>query len=143
MLTVKPVYKLLTVPDDLKWTTNTRDTIYTHFQGITINIYGFGRPFYCSFIFYPSTHISTWVDGSLHKATHVCTTMQTFVVVMIFLLDAVPISSTTAIVFNIHKTTEPILHICSTCCCLYLTLNTPIRCGSFCSIDQMFFQKII
>ena len=30
------------------------DTIYTHFQGITINIYGFGRPF---FVQQPSTHI--------------------------------------------------------------------------------------
>ena len=45
MLTVKPVYKLLNVSDDLKWTTNTCDTIFTHFQGITNNIYGFGRPF--------------------------------------------------------------------------------------------------
>ena len=46
MLTVNPVYKLLNVSDDLKWTTNTYDTIYTHFQGITNNIYGFGRPFF-------------------------------------------------------------------------------------------------
>ena len=45
MLTVKPVYKLSNVPDDLKWATNTYDTIYTHFQGITNNIFGFGRPF--------------------------------------------------------------------------------------------------
>ena len=45
MLTVKLVYKLSNVPDDLKWAINTRDTIYTHFQGITNNIYGFGRPF--------------------------------------------------------------------------------------------------
>ena len=58
MLTVKPVYKLLNVSDDLKWTTNTCDTIFTHFQGITNNIYGFGRLFGPS-IFYPSTHIST------------------------------------------------------------------------------------
>ena len=59
MLTVKPVYKLSNVPDDLKWATNTHDTIYTHFQDITNNIYGFGRSF-CSFIFfYPSTNIST------------------------------------------------------------------------------------
>ena len=43
MLTVKPVYKLLNLSDDLKWTTNTHVT-----------------PFFCSFIFvYPSTHIST------------------------------------------------------------------------------------
>ena len=56
MLTVKPVYKLENVSDDLKWATNTHDTIYTHFQGITNNIYGFGI---CSLIFYPSTHIST------------------------------------------------------------------------------------
>ena len=64
MSTVKPVYKLLNVSDDLKWTTNTRDTIITHFQGITNNIYSFGIPF--SFlllhflpIHHPSTHIST------------------------------------------------------------------------------------
>ena len=44
MLTVKSVYKLLNVSDDLKWTTNTRDTIFTHFQGIT-NIYGFWKMF--------------------------------------------------------------------------------------------------
>ena len=59
MLTVKTVYKLLNVSDDLKWTTNTRDTIFTHFQGITNNIYGFGRPFFAPSFFYPPTHIST------------------------------------------------------------------------------------
>ena len=36
---------------------HTCDTIYTHFWGITDNIYGFGR--LSSFIVYPSTHIST------------------------------------------------------------------------------------
>ena len=60
--------------DDLKWTTNTCDTIYTHFQGITYNIYGFGRlllyflpvhPY-----FYPSIFVFTrpndgWTGG--HK----------------------------------------------------------------------------
>ena len=68
VLTVKPVCKLSNVSDDLKWTTrykHTCDTIYTHFQGITNNIYGFGRPFFApSFFthpppvhpyFYPST----------------------------------------------------------------------------------------
>ena len=40
MLTVKLVYELSDVSDDLKWATNTYDTIYTHFQGITNNIYG-------------------------------------------------------------------------------------------------------
>ena len=61
MLTVKPVYKLLNVSDDLKSTTkHTCDTIFTHFQGITNNIYGFGSPFFApSFFtrppyFYPS-----------------------------------------------------------------------------------------
>ena len=54
MLTVKPVYKVLNVSDNLKWTTNTRDNIFTHFQGITNNIYGFGRPFlFWSLIFLP------------------------------------------------------------------------------------------
>ena len=57
MWTVKPVYKLLNVSDDLKWTTNTRDTILTHFKGIINNIYGFGR--LSSFIFLPVHHIST------------------------------------------------------------------------------------
>ena len=57
---------------------HTCDTIFTHFQGITNNIYGFGRPFFSSFIFYQSTiflpvdirfYLSKWrVDGSLHKA---------------------------------------------------------------------------
>ena len=57
---------------------HTCDTIYTHFQGITNNIYGFGKPFFApSFftrppIFLP-VHIrfypSKWqVDRSLHKA---------------------------------------------------------------------------
>ena len=31
MLTVKPVYKLVNVSDDLKWTLNKHGTIYTHF----------------------------------------------------------------------------------------------------------------
>ena len=47
--------KLLNVPDDLKWTIE-QVTIYTHFQGITNNIYGFGRPFLP--VRHPSTHIS-------------------------------------------------------------------------------------
>ena len=40
MLAIKLVYKLSNVPDDLKWATNTCDTIYTHFQGITNSMYG-------------------------------------------------------------------------------------------------------
>ena len=55
MLTVKPVYKLLNVSDDPKWTTNTCDTIFTHFQGITNNIYGFGRTCFAASFFYQST----------------------------------------------------------------------------------------
>ena len=57
MLTVKPVYKL----SNCAWWPemgykHTFDTIYTHFQGITNNIYDFGRPFFCSYIFfYPSS----------------------------------------------------------------------------------------
>ena len=56
---------------------HTCDTIFTHFQGITNIIYGFGRPFLLLH-FLPVHHISTspysfypsngWVDGSLHKA---------------------------------------------------------------------------
>ena len=52
MLTVKLVYKLSDVPDDLKWATSIHyDTIYTHFQGIINNIYGFGRPFFAPSFF--------------------------------------------------------------------------------------------
>ena len=55
----------------------TSDTIYTHFWGITDNIYGFGRLFAPSFFTSPSIFLpvhngfypSKWrVDGSLHKA---------------------------------------------------------------------------
>ena len=49
MLTVKLVYELSSVSDDLKWATNTHMTPFT----LTFNIYGFGRPFFCSLIFYP------------------------------------------------------------------------------------------
>ena len=58
MLTAKPVYKHKSVFYDLKWATNTHDTIYTHFQGIYNNIYGFERPFFASSFCYPCTHIS-------------------------------------------------------------------------------------
>ena len=81
MWTVKTVYKLLNVSDDLKWTTSTCDTIFTHFQGITNNIYGFGRPFLLILFFLPVRHISTRpysflpvqkmggrLDGSLPKS---------------------------------------------------------------------------
>ena len=41
---------------------HTFDTIYTHFQGITNNIYGFGRPFFFAPSFFarpqPVLHIS-------------------------------------------------------------------------------------
>ena len=59
MLTVKPVYKFSNVPDDLKCYKHTCDTIYTHFQGITNNIYEFGRPFFAPSFSYPFTYIST------------------------------------------------------------------------------------
>ena len=61
MLTVKLVYELSDVPDDPEMGyKRTHDTIYTHFQGITNNIYGFGRPFFAPIFlpvhirFYPS-----------------------------------------------------------------------------------------
>ena len=41
---------------------HTYDTIYTHFQGITNSIYGFGRPFFVPSFFtrpQPVLHIST------------------------------------------------------------------------------------
>ena len=54
MLTVKPVYKLSNVSDDMKWATNTHyDTIYIHLQGMTKNIYGIGRLFAPSYIISP------------------------------------------------------------------------------------------
>ena len=77
MLTVKLVYKLKNISDDLKWTTNTHVTLFTLTSKATDNIYGF-ETLFCSFIFYPSTHISTcpqWFlpvqmmgGRSLHKA---------------------------------------------------------------------------
>ena len=55
MLTVKPVYKLLNVFDDLKMGyKHTCDTIFTHFQGITNNIYDFGRRFFAIFFTRPN-----------------------------------------------------------------------------------------
>ena len=61
MLTVKPLYKLSNVPDDLKWATNIHDTIYTHFQGITNNIYGVGR-LVLLLNFLPVHHLSTHIS---------------------------------------------------------------------------------
>ena len=77
MLTVKPVYKLLNVSDDMKWTTNTHVTPFS----LTFEDYLFFAPS----VFYPSAthqpiflpvHIrfypSKWrVDGSLHKAMYI------------------------------------------------------------------------
>ena len=37
---------------------HTYDTIYTHFQGIYNNIYGFGRPFFAPSFLSMSTHIT-------------------------------------------------------------------------------------
>ena len=62
MLTIKLVYKLSNVPDDLKWAKNRHMTPFTLTvkEGITNDIYGFGRlvsAFYS--VHNPSTHIST------------------------------------------------------------------------------------
>ena len=60
MLTVKLLYKLSNVPDDLNLDyKHTRDTIYTHFQGTTNNTYGFGNTFLAPSFFLPVHHIST------------------------------------------------------------------------------------
>ena len=81
MLTVKLVYKLSNCvwwPEtDYK---HTFDIIYTHFQGITNNIYGFKTFLLLNLLpvhpyFYP-VHIrfyssKWWFDGSLHKATNI------------------------------------------------------------------------
>ena len=82
MLTVKLIYKLSNVPDDMKWAKNTHMTPFTltFKEGITNDIYGFGRLFSAFYsVHHPSTHIirpvhirfypTKWrVDGSLHKA---------------------------------------------------------------------------
>ena len=69
MLTVKPVYKLSNVPDDLKLAKNTHVTPFTltFKEGITNDINGFSRLFFFFLLhpppihpyFYPFTHIST------------------------------------------------------------------------------------
>ena len=72
MLTVELVYKL----SNCAWWPemgykHTYDTIYTHFQGITNNIYGFGRPFISLLLhflpvhpyFYPSIFVFTRPNG--------------------------------------------------------------------------------
>ena len=48
MLTVKLVYKLSNVLDDLPGMgyKHTYDSIYTNFQGVTNNLCGFGRPLF-------------------------------------------------------------------------------------------------
>ena len=90
MLTVKLVYKLLNVPDDLKWATNTHMTPFTHFQGIANNIYDFGRPFFSLLLnyftrpppvhpyFYPSILVITrpnygWTDLYIKLCIYVYT----------------------------------------------------------------------
>ena len=53
MLTVKLVYKLSNVPDDLKWAkTHVTPFTLTFKEGITNDIYGFGR-FFCSSTTHP------------------------------------------------------------------------------------------
>ena len=54
MLTVKLVYKLSNVPGDLKWAKITHMTPFTltFKEGLTIDIYGFGR-FYLLLLFRP------------------------------------------------------------------------------------------
>ena len=70
MLTVKLVYKLSNVPDDLKWTTNTFDTICTHFQGITYNMYGFGKRFFVPSFFIHPPPIHPYFYPSIFVFTH-------------------------------------------------------------------------
>ena len=70
MLTVKQVYKILNVSDDLKWTTNTRDTIFTHFQGMTNNIYGFGRPFFAHTFFTHPPPVHPYFYPSIFVFSH-------------------------------------------------------------------------
>ena len=67
ILPVKLVYKLSYVPDDLKWATNTHDTIYTHVQGITNNIYG--RPFFAPSYFLPVQPVHPYFYPSIFVFT--------------------------------------------------------------------------
>ena len=64
MFTVKPVYKLSNVPDDVKWTTNTHVTPFTLIFKAQLTISMVLEDPFCSFIFvpvhHPSTHISTY-----------------------------------------------------------------------------------
>ena len=59
MSTVKLVYELSDVPDDLKWAKNTHVPPFTltFKEGITNDIYGFGRLVFA--LVTPSTRIST------------------------------------------------------------------------------------
>ena len=61
MLTVKPVYKLLNVSDDLKLTTNTHVTPFslTFKAYLTIYMVFEDLVFFAPSLFYPSTHNST------------------------------------------------------------------------------------
>ena len=70
MLTVKPVYKLLNVSDDLKWTTNTHVTVVTPFSvtfkaKLTISIIDWYGRVFAQFLlpvhpyFYPSIFVFT------------------------------------------------------------------------------------
>ena len=56
-LTVKPVYKLLNVSNDLKWTINTLVSLFSlTFKAYSSNnIYDFGSPFFAPSFLYPST----------------------------------------------------------------------------------------
>ena len=66
MLTVKPVYKLFNVSDDLKWTTNTHVTPFSptfKVPRITNNSYGFGRLFAPSFFIRPPIFLPVQMTG--------------------------------------------------------------------------------
>ena len=63
MLIVKPVYKLLNVSHDLKWTTNTHVTAFSltfkAYLTICMVLEDFFKIFFCSFIFLPVHNPST------------------------------------------------------------------------------------
>ena len=79
MLTIKLVYELSDVADDLKWATNTHMTPFTLTFKAQLTISMVLEDLFCSFIlpvhpyFCPSIFVFThpndrWTDGSLHKA---------------------------------------------------------------------------
>ena len=70
MLTVKPVYKLLNVSDDLKWTTNTHVTTFSLIFKALLTISMVLEDFIATSFFYPSTTGPPYFYPSIFVLTH-------------------------------------------------------------------------